>query len=577
MKQIQFRVTQITRGVPALPKAVDRRGIEYGMYCDNTPEAEFVVLQLDHQLQGECLRTHLGRIELPVSENQPGPRVMYTRLTNVGEFQIAAKSHSAGFVWHWKERGWERRAEISHGNQAHIFDQHGNLIVQTPGPDKDSQGYRYVDPVRGVVGGSDTYSDRTALARELGVKNLWEWTYIDGIAIGQGEDGVIAQIQGKRKKIESGDCRFIQFKKTGAKISLAFPRFAQKDAILMWLTVDELLAMPDETPTTPRPPICATVYTRGEGGLCPTCQHLKAVHPQKEQPVSVPDRSAFAREFLGPRLGLVGNMEETRANTFEAVNAGCVELQKTDRKWGLLEKTGGDRVRDRAADIWLYDLGDGTAQVVDVVANGEGAPERPGEPRKAPSPAWSVKDIRPISQWRAPYGAVVIPSDPVTHKYDGGGNDTDICDRCSKPRTDPVHAIPESKIPHAYDGGEQDTGICDVCGRGLADALHQAVIPDPGPDPTNHKFVGSGRFCSECGKGPADPIHKIAEPIPAPGGGGVDAETKELLRKILASNLNQEKKLEEIRLGVEATGKKIEAALGGEDGGIIDLFRKKKP
>lgn len=123
--------------------------------------------------------------------------------------------------------------------------------------------------------------------------------------------------------------------------------------------------------------------------------------------MAVPDKSQFARDFLGPRLKKLDDLEATRANSFEAVNAGCVELRKTDTRWGLLEKIGGAQVKDRAADIWLYDLGDGSAQVVDVVSDAEGFD---GNPR----PSWGLKDIRSMSQWKEPYAVVVPP--PVTEQ-----------------------------------------------------------------------------------------------------------------------------------------------------------------
>jgi hypothetical protein len=74
------------------------------------------------------------------------------------------------------------------------------------------------------------------------------------------------------------------------------------------------------------------------------------------------------------------------------------------------------------------------------------------------------------------------PEPVETHKYNGGGNDTDICDICGNSRFDPVHEIPESKVSHPYDGGESDTGICDVCQRPESDELH-IKTPDPKPDP----------------------------------------------------------------------------------------------
>ena len=70
------------------------------------------------------------------------------------------------------------------------------------------------------------------------------------------------------------------------------------------------------------------------------------------------------------------------------------------------------------------------------------------------------------------------PGTAATHKYDGGGNDTDTCDICQRHRDDPVHAIPESRVPHKYDGGEQDTGRCDICQKAKDDPIHSAQ-PDP--------------------------------------------------------------------------------------------------
>jgi hypothetical protein len=78
---------------------------------------------------------------------------------------------------------------------------------------------------------------------------------------------------------------------------------------------------------------------------------------------------------------------------------------------------------------------------------------------------------------------VVEPKDwledtTTTHKYNGGGSDTDTCDVCQRHRDDPVHAIPESRVPHKYDGGEQDTGRCDICQKAKDDPIHHAQ-PDP--------------------------------------------------------------------------------------------------
>lgn len=139
------------------------------------------------------------------------------------------------------------------------------------------------------------------------------------------------------------------------------------------------------------PPYPALV---GATPAAPDPQPTPIPEPPKPMP-QTPDESAFVASFLRSRLKALGDPDATRANSFAAVNACCLALRAVDQKWGLLEKTGGDRVRDRATDILLYDLGNGTAQVVDVVGDAEGNP----------SPGWSVKDIRPIAQWKLPYPA----------------------------------------------------------------------------------------------------------------------------------------------------------------------------
>ena len=124
--------------------------------------------------------------------------------------------------------------------------------------------------------------------------------------------------------------------------------------------------------------------------------------PAPAPALEVPNRAGEVAQYLRPRLLRFADEEQTRTHSFELVNALCHELRSTDPRWGLLEKTGGARVRDRAADVLLYDLGNATAQVVDVVANAEGHADQ-GNPEGKVSPSWGVKDIRPISQWKKPY------------------------------------------------------------------------------------------------------------------------------------------------------------------------------
>jgi hypothetical protein len=131
------------------------------------------------------------------------------------------------------------------------------------------------------------------------------------------------------------------------------------------------------------------------------------VVPPKEPPVSVPvpDRSGEAAAFLSSRLQRLGSEDATREHSFAAVNALCHEFRKTDIGWGTLYKSGGDRVRERAADVLLYRINSTEAQVVDVVGDAEG---HDGSPR----PGWSVKDIRRADEWRPPYPISGDDDDP---------------------------------------------------------------------------------------------------------------------------------------------------------------------
>lgn len=138
--------------------------------------------------------------------------------------------------------------------------------------------------------------------------------------------------------------------------------------------------------------------------------------------MAVPYEFPFVQSAIGPRLRIVGDEQQTRENSFKAVNDACVQLRATkDDHWGLLKKTGGANAFGYAADVWLYDLGNGTAQVVDVVGNSEGAAPPEGGPRTAPVPSWGEKDIRQISEWS-------VPVEPPYEQTDSGGGGEPVPD-----------------------------------------------------------------------------------------------------------------------------------------------------
>lgn len=166
--------------------------------------------------------------------------------------------------------------------------------------------------------------------------------------------------------------------------------------------------------------------------------------------------------------------ENSKASCGQFTERCARRLYAIDPGWGLLSKSPGENNwKGHAVDAVCHKP---ELQVVDIIgSSGSGRPT---------SPTWNHQSRRPKNLWMQPIGAEDEEEQPPpgeTHRYDGGGHDTGICDLCGKPRMDPVHATPESKVAHTYDGGEQDTGQCDLCGAGLDAAIHQRVIDPPPP------------------------------------------------------------------------------------------------
>lgn len=353
-----------------------------GQYAFALPDGGYGVL-----FPGSHIDTHLGRIALPADD------VLFLVGTSFnGALYMAGQGHNSGNCWLYGPKGWQSAgptfgvSPCAFGTDTLYVVTSGStcrMVSLRDGEARDltapfgSQGIRYI---RGIspVSGDDTYRDG----------DYFEFTERGNVRVGQGAIGG-AIINGRL--LETGECRFIRFERSGDQLAIAIVQPGR--AVLHWLTVSEIASLPvyGKKPDDPPPPD----------------------KDEPEKPVPVPDQSAFVRSFLSSRLKRYASLEETRINTFAAVNACCVALRsKGDMNWGVLEKMGGDRVRDRAADILLYALGDGTAQVVDVVNDAEGS-------NGAPSPSWNLKDIRPISQWRQPYAieADDPPHDPPPDEH----------------------------------------------------------------------------------------------------------------------------------------------------------------
>lgn len=265
------------------------------------------------------------------------------------------------------------------------------------------------------------------------------------------------------------------------------------------------------------------------------------------------------------------------------------ELHHTEgnRDVGLSTKNGGNRWtlpdgRNCATDIVTVkptnDAGKvvaGNFVLVDAIVS-VGSPDA--------RPAWMVlgpneDNSRPWMQPPTPEGGNVEPEPGPTHRYEGGGNDTGVCDKCGRSRFDAIHLIPQSQIKHDYDGGEQDTGLCDICQKGAADPIHASKEEpdDPGeePDLEKHDFVGgpNAKFCAECGQARTAPIHQKDEPAP---GSGDMKETNAILRQMLAEQKTTNTKLDELRTGVIDAVRDFGKQLPGLLGGLGGILGKKK-
>lgn len=124
-----------------------------GWYVDKLPTGEFAILN------PPVVHTHLG--DLPVNPNR---LPLYTRITNLPEFQIAGQSNSdtdKGTA-HYHDGEWHLDPRIAFGVFGCIFDLTGTLRFVDLGERVTSQGYRYAFD-DGTPGGRLVYGDDTIL------------------------------------------------------------------------------------------------------------------------------------------------------------------------------------------------------------------------------------------------------------------------------------------------------------------------------------------------------------------------------------------------------------------------------
>lgn len=127
--------------------------------------------------------------------------------------------------------------------------------------------------------------------------------------------------------------------------------------------------------------------------------------PPEPTPVALPDYKDYVvrrcRELGLSRVN-GGDNDATREKSFEILNQIAVELNALDPGIGLLEKTAGNRWRDRAIDILTWLEPGGACHHFDVIGDAEG---HDGDP----TPGWGYVGLINAGRWKAPYPVVAPP------------------------------------------------------------------------------------------------------------------------------------------------------------------------
>lgn len=242
-----------------------------GWYADATVSGHYAVLVRDSHLE-----TDTGRIELPQGEN-----VLQLRVLDFdGRRWIAGAGHQSGQAWLHTGDLW-RPLGPTFGLHACVFDPRGDVLMCRGGLDSEmktwerygllsgasrtftqatgAQGIRWVRPDGTIITADASYADPA--------RGLWEYTSFGDLTIGQGaESGCVVRFadDGRLRLVEPGHTRFVRVDRAGEQFSVALVRQDTREAVIVWLTWDDLHALPvverwppakpvTEPPRLPRP------------------------------------------------------------------------------------------------------------------------------------------------------------------------------------------------------------------------------------------------------------------------------------------------------------------------------------
>ncbi|MET0742964.1 MAG: hypothetical protein ABWY78_06295 [Microvirga sp.] len=202
-------------------------------------------------INGLHLRTCAGAV-VPLT---PASDPLFIRLARDGRF--AGMGWGDGILYEWNGVQWISQG-MAFGNRPLIYDRQEQLvIVRGPGTFTGSIGWRFVADNGQLIATWETYDPGTPMSIAHGVTDLWEWTEKGDLRCGQGQQGLLCDVRGKRVQVEPGDAQFVNVDREGDMVALSTAKLAERMGVVIFATMDELYAMsapPNPEPPEPEPP-----------------------------------------------------------------------------------------------------------------------------------------------------------------------------------------------------------------------------------------------------------------------------------------------------------------------------------